>query len=527
HGKSVKKLDIKDKKSAATITKALKDANYVVESVTKKQKKKNAPPPFKTSTLQQAAGQKLGFSAKQTMRLAQQLYEGIDVGEGQVGLITYMRTDSLNLAADAVHEARKFIENEYGKDFIPEEAPAFKTKSKGAQEAHEAIRPSSASRSPESIQKYLTPQQYRLYNLIWSRMVASQMNPAIFNATTADISAADYTFRATGSVITFDGYLKVYQEVGAKKEDEILPPLEEKDECNLNELRSEQHFTQPPARYSDATLVKKLEELGIGRPSTYAPIISTIQDRGYVIKEEKKLQPTDIGTLVNKVLVEHFTQIVNYEFTADLEKELDDIANGKQQWVPVVEKFYGPFKDNLKKKDKELSKKELTEEASDEVCPKCGKPMVIKMGRFGKFLACTGYPDCKTTKPLADEEAAIPDEYKDKKCPKCGKPMAVKFGRFGKFLGCSDYPDCKTIEPIEKKTGVTCPKCEKGDIIEKRSRRGRTFYACNRYPKCEQSYWQKPTEQKCPDCDSLLAFAAKGKLRCSSKECKYETEQED
>lgn len=526
-GKTIKKLDIKDEKQAQKIVNDLKDATYKVVEITKKERKKQAPPPFTTSTLQQAAGQKLGFSSKRTMMIAQQLYEGIDVGaEGQVGLITYMRTDSLNLANEAVSNARTFIEKEYGKEYIPEKPKLYKSKSKGAQEAHEAIRPTDPSRHPDAIKNSLSTDQYKIYRLIWSRMIACQMNPAIMDATAVDIEAHGFTFRANGSIISFDGYLKAYTDVSDKKDskDVILPDLAKGDACDFKTIRPEQHFTQPPARYSEATLVKKLEELGIGRPSTYAPIMSTIQDRGYVEKEERNFKPTEIGTLVNDVLVEHFSDIVDYEFTAQMEKELDEIADGKREWMPVIRDFYGPFKKNLKKKDKELSKKELTEEASDEVCEKCGKPMVIKMGRFGKFYACTGYPDCKTTKPLKEEE--VPEEYKDKKCPECGKDLKVKHGRFGQFLGCTGYPDCKHIEAIEKKVGVKCPACEKGDIIEKRSRRGRTFYACNRYPKCEQSFWQKPNGEKCPESGDLLVFAAKGMIRCSNKECGFEKEQE-
>jgi DNA topoisomerase-1 len=521
-GTTLKKLDIKNKEQAESILDSLKNATYTVSAVTKKEKKKYASPPFTTSTLQQASFQKLGYSAKRTMIIAQQLYEGVELaGEGQTGLITYMRTDSLNLAQEAVSRSRDFISKEYGADFLPEAPRFFKTKSKGAQEAHEAIRPTDPSRTPDSIKNSLSPEQFKLYSLIWARMVASQMNPAIVDATTVDITANKSTFRANGQIVRFPGYLKVYNDAGAKGDTKevLLPELAEHDTCELNALRHEQHATQPPARYNEAALVKKLEELGIGRPSTYAPIMTTIQDRGYVEKEEKKFKPTEIGTLVNKILTEHFASIVDYEFTAEMEKNLDEVAEGTREWVPVIRAFYDPFKKNLAIKDKELSKKELTEEATDMKCEKCGKPMVIKMGRFGKFYACTGYPECKNTKPLKEE--VVPEEYQNVKCPKCGKPMVVKRGRFGSFLGCSDYPNCKTILPMEKKIGVKCPKCGEGEIIEKRSRRGKVFFACNRYPKCDQSFWQKPTGEKCPDSGDLLVFAAKGKVRCSNKECGF------
>lgn len=528
-GKMVNKLDVKDEAQAKAIVDALKGASYKVLTVTKKERNKYSPPPFTTSTLQQAAGQKLGFTAKRTMMVAQQLYEGIELGsEGQTGLITYMRTDSLNLAGQAVQAARDFIGAEYGKQYLPEKPTFYKTRSKGAQEAHEAIRPTNPGTHPDKIRDHLTPDQYKLYSLIWSRMIACQMTPAKTDATAVDIEAKNFIFRASGSIITFDGYLRAYNDVGSgmKNKDVILPPLKEGDICDFKNLKHEQHFTQPPARYNEATLVKTLEELGIGRPSTYAPIMSTIQDRGYVEKEDKKFKPTEIGTLVNKILVEHFADVVDYKFTADMEQSLDEVAEGKKEWVPVVRDFYTPFEKNLKAKDKELDKKELTEEATDKVCPKSGHPLVLKFGRFGKFYACSGYPECKYTEPVEKDKEEIPDEYKDVKCPNCGKQMKVKFGRFGKFLGCTDYPTCKGILPIEKKVGVPCPKCDKGEIIEKRSRRGKVFYACNRYPDCDQSFWNKPVNEKCPKTGDLLVYAAKGKLKCSNKECDFIKEAE-
>lgn len=521
--KPIKKLDIHNQEEADQITKALEGAAYTVSTVEKKERKKSPYPPFTTSLLQQAAGQRLGYTAKRTMLVAQQLYEGVDLAsEGQTGLITYMRTDSFNLSQEAVAVARDTITKRYGAHYLPEKPHFYKNKSKGAQEAHEAIRPTDPSRHPEDIKDSLTPEQYKLYSLIWRQMIASQMNPAIMDVTTVDITAANFTFRANGNIMKFDGFMRVFIESGMKQEETLLPELTQGNVVDLVELHKDQHFTEPPARFTEAALVKKLEELGIGRPSTYAPIMSTIQDRGYVEKEERKFKPTEIGKLVNSVLTEHFANIVDYAFTAQMEKELDEVAEGEREWVPVIGGFYKPFHENLSKKDKELSKKELTEEATDMKCEKCGRPMVIKMGRFGKFYACSGYPECKNTKPM--EEEKVPEEYQGVFCPTCGKPMVVKRGRFGQFLGCSDYPTCKTILPIEKKIGVPCPKCGKGEIIEKRSRRGKIFFACNQYPTCDQSYWQKPTGEKCPESGDLLVFAAKGKVRCSSKECNYTAE---
>ena len=526
--KSIPKLGIKSKDEAKKIEKDLEKANYKVEKVTKKETKKNPLPPFTTSTLQQSANNGLGFSAKQTMMLAQQLYEGINLGDkGSTGLITYMRTDSLNLSKDALKSAEDYIKNKFGKEYAQQRF--YRTKSKGAQEAHEAIRPTDPKRNPESIENYLDNRQYKLYKLIWERMVASQMASAVSDLTTIDVLAipvrtqdfAPLQLRATGSVIKFEGFLKVYP---MKSEEVILPQVEEKENLDLIEVLSEQHFTQPPARYTEASLVKKLEEEGIGRPSTYAPTLSTIQDRGYVEKIERKFQPKEIGELVNKLLVEHFPKIVDLKFTAGMEEDLDEIAEGKIKWVPVVKDFYKPFKENLMKKEKEINKKDLTEEATNEKCEKCGSPMIIKLGRFGKFMACSNYPECKNTKQIGDDGKIEEPETTDEKCEKCGKPMVIKIGRYGKFLGCSGYPDCRNIKPIVKSTGVKCPECGKGEIVEKKSKKGRIFYACDQYPKCKFSLWNKPTGELCPKCESLMVFGAKGKTRCSNKECGYETD---
>lgn len=525
--KAIPKLGIKSKEESDKIVSDLKDAKYVVEDVQTKERKRTPPPPFTTSTLQQAAVNQLGFSSKRTMMIAQQLYEGIDLGQqGTSGLITYMRTDSNNLASEATKVAAETIERDFGKEYTIEKPRSFAKKSKGAQEAHEAIRPTNPSRNPESLSDYLSTDQLKLYTLIWQRMIASQMSEARLNTVTAEIKAGDYTFRATGTTVIFDGFVKALGEKAAFKET-VLPELKEKDEVNLEELKPEQHFTQPPARYSEATLVKALEEEGIGRPSTYAPTIDVIQRREYVKKrdEDKRFEPTEIGNLVNDLLTDHFPNIVDVGFTADIETALDRVADGDLPWQPLMKEFYDPFHKQIETKDKELSKKELTEEKTGETCPKDGGEMVIKLGRFGKFKACTNYPECKHTEPIG-EEKKLQEEHTDKTCPECKKPLVVKRGRYGPFLGCSGYPDCKFIEKIEKGTGVKCPKCEKGEIIEKKSRRGKTFYACNQYPDCENAYWSKPTGEKCPECDSLLVYAAKGTVRCSSKECKFTKEAE-
>ncbi len=520
NNKAVPKLGIKNKDEAEEIKNNLEKADYQVEKVAKKETKKNPLPPFTTSTLQQAANNKLHFSAKQTMMLAQKLYEGTDLGsKGSTGLITYMRTDSLSLSKDSLKAAEKYITDKFGKEYA--EQRFFKTKSKGAQEAHEAIRPTDPARDPESVRNYLDDRQYKLYKLIWQRMVASQMASAISDLTTIDVLAVGNEnfhslHRATGSIIKFEGFLKVY---AIKSEEVFLPKIEEKEDLDLIKVLTEQHFTQPPARYTEASLVKKLEEEGIGRPSTYAPTLSTIQDRGYVEKIERKFHPKDIGELVNKLLVEHFPKIVDLKFTANMEKDFDEIAEGKIKWTPVIKDFYKPFKENLMQKEKEVNKKDLTEEATNEKCEKCGSPMIIKMGRFGKFMACGNYPDCKNTKQLGDDGKVEEPETTDEVCEKCGKPMVFKIGRYGKFLGCSGYPDCRNIKAIVKSTGVKCTQCGKGEIVEKKSKKGKIFYACDQYPKCKYALWSKPTGEKCPTCGGLMVFGKGNTKVCGNKEC--------
>ncbi|MEK7084271.1 MAG: type I DNA topoisomerase [Patescibacteria group bacterium] len=526
NNKRLETLALKEKKQVDDILHDLTDASYRIAKIIKKETKRTPPPPFITSTLQQQANHKLGFSAKQTMRLAQQLYEGVDIGtEGSVGLITYMRTDSTNLSEKFLTEARAHVKTAYGDTYTMSAPRVYKAKSKGAQEAHEAIRPTDASRTPESVKQFLAPTQWRLYTLIWKRAVATQMADARLNRTIMDIGAClsarqakTYTFRATGQTMLFDGWLHLYDD--AVKE-ELLPELAEGDAVSCTTLLPEAHATEPPARYSDATLVKSLEEYGIGRPSTYAPTIATIEDRRYVERDDqKRLTPTQIAFTVNDLLVAHFPNIVDFQFTATMEEELDKIAEEGAAWQPVIAEFYHPFHETIKQKNDELSKKELTEEKTDEICEKCGNPMVIKLGRFGKFMACSNYPACKTTKPIGEEAKAM-EAFKGEACEKCGKPMAMKRGRFGVFLGCSGYPDCKNIKKIEKKTGVTCNLCGQGEFVEKKSKRGRAFYGCNRYPDCKNALWSKPTGEMCPTCGSPIVYGAKGTFRCSKKDCEY------
>lgn len=496
--KSLTKLDVKSESEAEKILTALDGADYRVSSVEKKEVSRNPAPPFTTATLQQEASRKLGMSAKQTMMIAQQLYEGINIGDGgETGLISYMRTDSLNFAQSALDRIHKMIAEKFGRDYVLDKPRRFTNKSKNAQEAHEAIRPTDAFRTPESIKGYLDQRQHKLYDLIWKRTVASQMPAALFDQTAVDVLASsDHTFRASGQVLKFDGFIRVYSESkdenGEEEIEDKLPELKENELLDLRHLLPLQHFTEPPSRYTDATLIKMLEANGVGRPSTYAPTLATIQDRGYVEKIEKKYHPTEIGFVVNDILVENFPEIIDIGFTSHVEEELDDIAAGKIKWVPVIEEFYTPFKKHLLEKEATVEK--IVEE-SNTPCPKCGKLMQIKHGRMGKFLACQD-PECKTTLPLPEEAAKIKEleeKTKDEKCPICGKAMAVKRGRFGYFLGCSDYPKCKGVAKIWNKTGFNCPKCKTGDVVEKKGRgRSKVFYACSRYPDCVFAVNKRP-----------------------------------
>jgi DNA topoisomerase-1 len=521
-----KKLDVKTKKQAQEIESDLKKSEPIVEKITKKEIGKNPPPPFTTSTLQQAASNVLGFSTKQTMMIAQQLYEGVALeGKRATGLITYMRTDSLNLSTLATSEAKKTIEKLYGKNYSLDKPRFYRNKSKGAQEAHEAIRPTFPSKDPESIRKFLAPRQFKLYRLIWERMVASQMASARIDSTIVEIKADNYKLKANGSIVKFDGYMKL---IGQKNEDNLLAELNENDKLKLEKVISEQKFTQPPSRYSEASLVKALEKNGIGRPSTYAPTISTIQTRGYVEKDEnKKLFPTEIGVTVNKLLVEHFSQIVDYQFTAKVESDLDEIAEKKIAWKKVIKDFYQPFEKNLKMKTKEIKKEDFQKDLGRK-CPECGNKLIEKFGRFGKFIACSNYPECKYTEKTAEDKAIEDKIVKQESnkngkviCDKCGAEMNVKNGPYGPFLGCSNYPKCKNIKKVENKIGVKCPDCGQ-DVVEKKSKKGRLFYGCSGYPKCKFVSWNKPTGEKCPNCGTPLVHKPKNKIGCPKKECGFE-----
>ncbi|MFA7309246.1 MAG: type I DNA topoisomerase [Patescibacteria group bacterium] len=504
--KEDKTLEIKSKEEADAILADLEKASYSVSEVRKKEKRRYPAPPFTTSTLQQEAARKLGYSAKRTMAVAQQLYEGADIGEkGRTGLITYMRTDSLNLAPEAVASMRGMIEKEFGAQYVPEKPNTYKTKSKGAQEAHEAIRPTHPEITPEEAEKYLDPSQLKLYAIIWKRALASQMTEAVMDTTSVDIAANKYLLRATGSIIKFDGFIRVYTEgidEGTKTDDEdtegILPPLEKGDDLDKKDITPFQKFTQPPPRFTEASLVKELEKNEIGRPSTYAPTMSTIQDRGYVILQEKKFHPTEIGEIVNNLLVKHFPDIVDIGFTAGMEDSLDEVAEGTKDWHALLKSFWEPFISQITLKEHELVKDDIMpKEVTDVPCPKCGKMLEIKLGRFGKFMACTGFPDCKHTQPMVGtpEEEAMVSEAKAEPCEKCGGEMVVKQGRFGAFLACSNYPTCKNIKSLDvKKIDMKCPKCSEGDVVTKRTKRGKTFWGCNTYPKCDWASWEDPTK---------------------------------
>jgi len=533
-GKTLEKFDIPNEARAAELHKELEQDSYRIVSTTDKKTRRSSPPPFTTSTLQQEANKRLGFSSKQTMYLAQELYEGINIGGETVGLITYMRTDSVNLSEQFITGCAAYLETAHGQMYVNKKT--YSTKSKLAQEAHEAIRPTDVTKTPESLKNHLSQTQWKIYDLIWRRAVASQMPDAELNSRSIDIEGQTTkgVFRATGITVVFDGFLKLYPE---SLNETTLPTLSKGTIVNAPSITTVQHFTEPPARYTEASIIKKMEELGIGRPSTYAPTIGTVLERNYATKEGRSIKPTELGMMVNDLLVEHFPNIVDYQFTADMEDELDAVASGVQQWIPVVKAFYKPFKENLKKKKQELSKKNITEEATEEMCDLCGKPMVIKMGRFGKFLACSGFPDCKNTKPIKrDEQTGAIDlketnaqktepVFVDETCEKCGEPMMRRTSRFGEFLSCSTYPTCTFIKSIPKTTGATCPECKNGEIVERRSRRGKLFYSCTRYPDCTFALWQKPTGEKCPTCNSLLIFAAKGKIKCSNNKCTFETTQ--
>jgi DNA topoisomerase-1 len=579
-------LEIGDEAASKSILDALENAKYLVDSVATREKKRNPVPPFITSTLQQEASRKLRFSVKRTMMLAQRLYEGVELGaEGSAGLITYMRTDSTRVSADALTEVRELIATRYGAQFHPETPNFYKSK-KDAQDAHEAVRPSSAMRTPDDVAPYLQEDELKLYRLIWMRFVASQMMPAVFDQTTIDVAAqgsdgVKYMFRATGSVPKFKGFLEVYEEGKDQKDeddDELknrLPMVTQGEELKFKSITPEQHFTEPPPRFNEATLVKELESDGVGRPSTYASILSTIQEREYVKKEGGKFIPTELGMVVTDLLLESFNDLFDVRYTARMEEELDEIEEGKMEWRVAMAEFYERFQRDLEHAERNMTDIKRMERPTDLICDKCGKPMVIKWGKHGSFIACTGYPECTNTRELTVDlpdvdKADLSDQGDEEYCENCGRPMVLKKGRFGQFFACSGYPDCKTTKQIggeQKKTdvpldekcpqcannlvlkqgrfgeftacsnyptckyvkqktiGVACPNCSQGEVVERRSKRGKTFYGCNRYPDCDFVAWGKPLPEKCPDCGSpymIEKYLKAGAVaQCPNGECKF------
>ena len=473
-GKKLGKFDIPDEKTAKDLVERVKEADFKVIKVERKERKRKPLPPFITSTLQQEASKRFGFPAKLTMQIAQQLYEGIDLGNERVGLITYMRTDSTRVSEEAVREVRTFIKEEIGKEYLPVRARNYEArKPSSAQDAHEAIRPTSVYRTPESVKPYLSPEQFKLYDLIWRRFVASQMKDAVFNTVSVDIEGNGLTFRSTGSTLKEEGFLKVYP---IEFEEKLLPDLTEGENVEPVEIKGVQHFTEPPPRYTEGTLVKALEEEGVGRPSTYATIISNIIQRGYVEKEKQKLKPTELGEFINSLLKKLFPKVVDVKFTASVEEELDKIEEGVKNWRELLSEFYfGEFKELLDRAKEEL--KGLKGEEIGRTCPECGAPLLKIHGRYGTFIACSNYPRCKYKESLKSEP-----EKTGEKCPECGADLVIKSGRYGRFIACSNYPQCKYTAPI---TYGKCPKCGIGDVVERRSKKGKRFYGCSRYPECD------------------------------------------
>jgi DNA topoisomerase I len=578
------KLLIASEADAQSVSSALEKEKFVVSSTVTKERRRNPAPPFITSTLQQDSSRKLGFSVKRTMALAQRLYEGVEVGEeGIVGLITYMRSDSTRISDGALGEARDVIGSSFGGAYLPD-TPNFYRSKKGAQDAHEAIRPTSAARTPDSLAQYLGDDEAKLYRLIWQRFVASQMIPAVFDQTTIEIAAGEYGFRATGSVLKFDGFLKVYEEAKDTKdaEDEefgrSLPVVAPGEVLRTVKISPDQHFTEPPPRYNEASLVKEMEKRGIGRPSTYASILSTIQEREYVTKQQRRFYPTELGMVVTDLLVENFDDIFDIAYTAKMEDSLDEIEEGKQEWHEALNEFYQKFEKDLKRAKRhmvdikrmekptdlicekcgkpmvvkwgkhgsflacsgypdcsntreltvdlpDLKASDIQEQEPEEFCENCGRPMILKKGRFGQFMACSGYPDCKTTRQLGQAQKKPPVPT-DEKCPKCGSQMVIREGRFGEFTSCSNYPKCKYIK--QKTVGVPCPECGKGEIVEKSTKWGKPFYSCDRYPKCKFSLKNKPIPQKCPQCGSAFlvekVMKSSTTIECPKEECGYKTE---
>jgi len=520
-----KKPEIRTKAAAEKVVDYVRGKPFVVSGVERKQRRKHAAPPFITSTLQQEAAKRLGFSSKRTMACAQQLYEGVELGnEGSVGLITYMRTDSTRVASGAIEQVRSFIAAHYEDRYLPAKPNSYRTKkSSHAQEAHEAIRPTDVERIPEGLKKHLTADQLKLYRLIWQRFVASQMTPAVYDTTTLDFTIGNYLFRATGSVIVFDGFHVLYTDTKEVEEEKTfeelapVPPLEKGDEAKVTNLTANQHFTEPPPRFSEASLVKELEALGIGRPSTYSSIVSTLRERDYVRMERKRFSPTELGETVAKVLVNRFPDIFNVEFTSEMEMELDKVEDGELGWRVVLENFYGPFAKALEQVDTAAMIREAfnVEEIEREPCPECGGTLTVKSGRFGPFVACTNYPKCRYTRPLKRD--SVPDRPSDEVCRECGSPMVIKTGRYGEFLACTMYPKCTHTRAIP--LGVKCPTCGVGDLSERRTRRGRSFFGCSRYPQCDFSTWYRPVPDQCPSCGHVGSEVRASKARGEYRRC--------
>jgi DNA topoisomerase-1 len=529
------KQQIGSEKEAAEVLRQLEGLRYTVDRVVRKKTKRRPYAPFRTSTLQQDASRKLRFGPRKTMQIAQQLYEGVELGaEGDVALISYMRTDSTRISKEAQDEARKFIVQRHGEKFCPETPNVFRKK-KGVQDAHEAIRPTSCYRAPDSVAEHLTRDQLVLYTLIWRRFLASQMSPALLDRTSVDIVAGKFMFRATGSILIFPGFMAVYREEnedeGTADEEKALPEINEGDEPIPVQIVPNQHFTMPPPRYSEASLVSALEEKGIGRPSTYATIVSTIQTRKYVAKRKGRLHPTELGQVVNDLLVTSFPKILDVGFTAQMESELDQVEEGKLDWQALLREFYSDFESTLKEAERNMIDLKKTGVPTSEVCEVCGEPMVIKSGRYGVFLACSGFPECKNTRPIEPREtvedgAAQPT---DKKCGKCDGKMVLRTGSAGRFYGCENYPKCKFTMPIE--TGVKCPEpgCD-GGLVERKTRKGRQFYSCSRYPECRFALWDRPVDMACPNCGApfVVEKVQNGErvLRCREKSCSFEKRSE-
>ena len=521
--KLFKKTDAKDKIKISNKSEADKiiselGEDYTVVSVAEKEKKRKPMPPFTTSSLQQEASLKLNFNPKKTMMVAQQLYEGVSVkGRGMTGLVTYIRTDSVRISDVARENAKSFIKDTYGEKYLGR--GIFSNKKKEVQDAHEAIRPSDITLRPEDVEDSLSKDQFKLYRLIWQRFIASQMSDAIFDSVSADIENNGYLFRATGSKKKFDGYLKVYDNSTREEKNSLLPHLTMDEKLKGESVEGIQHFTQPPARYSEAALVKELEDKNIGRPSTYAPIVGTLTERRYVRREKKILIPTELGITVTELMEKYFSAIVDVGFTAEMENRLDDIELKKIEWKNVISKFYETFEKDLKHAEESIEQTTPEDELVGENCSVCGKPLIYKRGRFGRFIACSGYPLCRNTMTINSKE----EDKLDETCPECGKPLIYKNGPFGKFIACSGYPECKYKKNELKKIGVKCPSCGK-DLVEKTGKRRKVFYGCSGYPACNQVYWYRPTEKKCPNCGSLLlerTIRNKDMYVCSNSECKY------